>query len=84
MILFLEQVKIIILKCFWKNGNMLLKKERFLSILWTILLRISSDSDKENSIEENSDKENSNEENFEEENFDDKKILMKKIKKILI
>ena len=55
--MFLEQVKIIILKCFQKipehiTGN----------------IEISSNSDREDSDEENSDEENSDKENFDEEN----------------
>ena len=49
-ILFLQQGKIIILKCFQKNVNMLLKKKRFCIIDG---IEISSESDRENSDKEN-------------------------------
>ena len=65
---FLEQVKIIIPKCFKKNLNKLLKKKGFLHF---DNVEISSDPGSENSARENSDRENSNEENSNAENFDE-------------
>ena len=63
--MFLEQVKTIIVKYFWKNVNMLSRKKRYIYISEYINDDLISydDSDLENSDEENSDEENLNEEN---------------------
>ena len=58
---FLKQVKIIILKFFYKNVNMLLKK--IMPKYITHGIEISSDSDREDYSQENSAEENSNNEN---------------------
>ena len=66
LILFLKQVKIIILKCFQKNVNLLLNKKKIPKyIIDDIEISDSDreDSDREDSDEENSDRENSDEEN---------------------
>ena len=59
---FLEQVIIIILKCFQKNVNMLLKKKGCLNIFLIDIDSSSDDFDREASDEEYSDEQNSNEE----------------------
>ena len=62
VLFFLEQVIIIILKCFQKNANMLLKKKGCLNISLIDIDIFSDDSDREDSDEEHSDEQNSNEE----------------------
>ena len=54
---FLEQVIIIILKCFQKNVNMLLKKKGCLNIFLIDIDSSSDDSDREDSDEQNSNEE---------------------------
>ena len=68
----LEQVQIIILKCFYKNENMLLKEKRFLSILLMI-----SDSNEESSDEETLLEKIQMEKNSDYEENSDEEILKK-------
>ena len=58
MILFLEQVKIIIFKCFLKKECKYAVKEKNMSEYITHNIQISSDSDREDDDEENSNEEN--------------------------
>ena len=61
--MFLEQAKIIFLKRFQKNVNMLLNKKRFLSIQKCLQILIEKILIKKNSDEEHFDEKNSDEEN---------------------
>ena len=56
--MFLEQVIILILKCFQKNVNILLKKKRCLNYIADDIEISSDDPDREDSNEGNSDAEN--------------------------
>ena len=81
MILFLEQVKNIILKgCEYEECKYIAKEKKFPKYIVDDI-EISSDFDRENSNEENyqknSDKENSNEQNFDEENLKNTNITIK-------
>ena len=68
-ILFLEQVIIVILKCFQKNVNILLKKKKKMPECITDDIGTSSDDfDREDSDEETYNEENSYEENSNGEN----------------
>ena len=58
--MFLEQVKIIILKCFLGEYQYAVQEKKIPRYIIDDI-KISSDSDRENSDEENSDKDNSNE-----------------------
>ena len=66
MILFLEQVEIIIHKYFLEECNYVVKEKKIPKYIIDNI-EISSDSDKENSAEDNSDEDNSDEENSDEE-----------------
>ena len=74
MILFLEQVEIIIHKCFLEECNYVVREKKIPKYIIDNI-EMFSDSDKENSDEGNSDEENSDEEILEQiqitENFDE-------------
>ena len=66
MILFLEQVEIIIHKCFLEECNYVVREKKIPKYIIDNI-EMFSDSDKENSDEGNSDEDNSDEENSDEE-----------------